>query len=518
MASNVVVIDSTARRATVKTTPGTHLSEVLEEACRKLGYKPDQFGLKHNNKQVDLSRTYRLSGLASGAKLELVQLSKSVGVVTVALQLPQSEAQGVPNARLTDKFPSNTTLWLLLRKFESGVAGGSSSNRNLTARAVPSSGSGAGRLFYEQPVVQAMQRELSTFTDLQKTLAQLGLNSGSALLRLSFKPTERPLEDALQETQAYFDSLEGPPVAQPAQQEPPASAGVTEERSENAPPPTDLNQQSTTDTSMSGTEPPSDSKSTDALVADLSVPASEQAPEAPEEIPSPTSRPVSVFRPPTGTTPSAALSQHNEADFTPTVEHAQAHQKMLNEASRNRRLKTDSELAAAAKEEEERLASVKEVEIKIRFPDQSTLGTKFKQADTGSMLYAFVRDECLDPQLKAETFLLGVPGGAGKGNMEVIPDSGKRLIQDVHLKGRVLLVFAWDDKKASPAVRGTKNVLRAELRARAQDIKMPDAPASTGPEEKGTRVNVGGEEDKSESSGGGIGKKMPKWLKGLSKK
>lgn len=46
MASHVVVIDATARRTTIKTTPGKHLSEVLEEACGKLGINAVQYGLK----------------------------------------------------------------------------------------------------------------------------------------------------------------------------------------------------------------------------------------------------------------------------------------------------------------------------------------------------------------------------------------------------------------------------------------------------------------------------------------
>ena len=97
MASNVVVIDAAAKRYVIKTTPGKHLSEVLEEACSKFGVNATQYGLKygesqptwrqgcvandgfprHNNKQIDLSKPIRLSGLSSGAKLELVQLSKS---------------------------------------------------------------------------------------------------------------------------------------------------------------------------------------------------------------------------------------------------------------------------------------------------------------------------------------------------------------------------------------------------------------------------------------------------------
>jgi tether containing UBX domain for GLUT4 len=46
MASHVVVIDSTARRAQIKTTPNKPLTEVLEEACVKLGLKSTNYGLK----------------------------------------------------------------------------------------------------------------------------------------------------------------------------------------------------------------------------------------------------------------------------------------------------------------------------------------------------------------------------------------------------------------------------------------------------------------------------------------
>jgi len=46
MASHVVVIDSTARRAVVKVSLSKHLSDVLEEACGKLGVSASQYGLK----------------------------------------------------------------------------------------------------------------------------------------------------------------------------------------------------------------------------------------------------------------------------------------------------------------------------------------------------------------------------------------------------------------------------------------------------------------------------------------
>ena len=47
MASHVVVIDSSARRATVKVTPQTYLSDVLAQACSKLGLRSELYGLKY---------------------------------------------------------------------------------------------------------------------------------------------------------------------------------------------------------------------------------------------------------------------------------------------------------------------------------------------------------------------------------------------------------------------------------------------------------------------------------------
>ncbi|KIW83011.1 hypothetical protein Z517_02254 [Fonsecaea pedrosoi CBS 271.37] len=500
MASHVVVIDSTARRATIKTTPGKNLSEVLEEACTKLGVNAAQYGLKHNNKPVDLSRTIRLSGLSSGAKLELVQLSKSAGVVSIALQLPESEARGVPNARLTDKFPSSTTLWLVLRKFEAGVAGGGTpSTRNFTARGVPSASqgsSGGGRLYYEQPVIQVMNRELASFTDLQKSLAQLGLNSGTALLRLSFRTTETPLEEAMAQIQSYFDSVEGTAAQPPRQQETSAS--------------------SEPQTGSAETQPEWNEERPSQLPPQAQEETSTSLPSQPETSSSSTSRPVSVFRPPSSSTPSAALMSHNEADYTPTVEHAQVHQKLLQQNSRNVRLPTEAELAAQAQEEAAKWAAVKEVEIKVRFPDQSAVSARFEQGDTAADLYNFVR-ECLEEQYRTEPFMLRNPGIRGKN--EIIPDdSAKKLITDLQLKGRVLVTFQWDDHKASLQARSVKSVLKVELREQAQEVKVQDLPTVDveADEEPGIKVNLG-TKDTSEEPGDGK-KRLPKWLKGLGKK
>ena len=427
--------------------------------------------------------------------------------MSLALQLSETDAAEVPNGRLTDKFPSSTTLWQVLRKFEDGVAGVHGGKKNLTAKGAPSTGAGAGRLFYQQPVLQVMNRELYSFTDLQKTLAQLGLNSGSALIRLSYRQSSLPLEDAMVQIQAYFDSTDIPPATQKPEAMNTSGESVPDElkavdKEEAA---THQNSGLAEYTQDGSGAPLTENTST----RDAS--ASDPFPE-PQDA-SVTSRPVSVYRPPTATTPSAASIPHNEADYTPTVEHATIHQRLLNASSRNQRMPSEAEITKQREEEAEKLAAIKEVEVKIRFPDQSAVSSKFGQNDTGANLYDFVR-ECLDVRYRSEIFMLRNPGVKGKN--EIVFDNEKRLIKDVLLRGRVLVVFAWDDSKASVEARGARTILKSELQAQAQDFKPPEI-AGMADDDKGMKVNVGKQEEKNDEGGSG-GKKMPKWLKGLAKK
>lgn len=112
---------------------------------------------------------------------------------------------------MTDKFPSSTSLWQTLRRFESATAGALGAQKNFTGRGVPSlakGNSGTGRLYYEGPVLQILGREYSSLADLQKTLGQLGFNDGSVLMKLSFRTSEIPLEQAQKDIEDYFKSLE----------------------------------------------------------------------------------------------------------------------------------------------------------------------------------------------------------------------------------------------------------------------------------------------------------------------
>ncbi|KAL4906505.1 hypothetical protein BDW74DRAFT_150555 [Aspergillus multicolor] len=509
MSSHVVVLDSTARRATIKTTPGKYLTDILQEACKKLGLDASQYGLKHKSRQLDLSLAFRLTGLSPGAKLELVQLSRSPSVVTVALQLPPSEVRGAPNGRLVDKFPSTTSIWMLLRKFEAGAAG-SASIRNLTGRGVPViEGQGSGRLFYETPVVQILDRELSTLPDFQKSLAQYGFNSGNVLVRLSFRRTDRPLEEAMTEIHEYFKASADEIKAE--QTSTPKSEAETDKEN-----------------NLSAVQPPvpvSDEAPEDPVTEQPSETSLEPVSNLPPQQPEPSadlSRPVTVFAPPSSNAPQSTQIAYNDADYVPSIEHAQIHQRRLQASSRNTRLRSDAEIAAAAQAEEERRAAIKEVEVKIRLPDQSQIVSKFGQQDTGKTLYGFVRS-CLAAQYTTEKFVLTNFSGPAVSKshqphvpfQSILPDSDKGLlIKDHSMTGRVLVNLSWDASASSATQQARSGLLRKELQTTAQEHKIEqpqDAMDTSEDVVVSLKPSDTGKQDGAKSGG----RKVPKWLSKL---
>ena len=478
---------------------------------------------RNNNKQVDLSRTFRLSGLTSGAKLELVLLSRSPSAVSVALQLPSQSSDGT-SVRLVEKFASTTSIWMILRHFETPNPQQARPARNLTARGKPrfaEGDSGAGTLCHEQPVVQTMGRELSTLADLGKTLAQLGFNSGSVSLRLSFRETATPLETVMDEMKAFFREDPEPTAQAPASlEEDPVPAvstvpledsntGIDEPQSQILPSPNlipsisnGLQQESVaiSETSQTITETaPSNSSTVPSSSPPLTSPNSTIA-----------GRPVTVFQPPSSSTPIAASRPHNPADYEPTIEHARTHQALLNKSTHNKPLPSDAEIAAKEAIQAEKLSAIRDVEIKVRLPDQSSLVSRFGSNDTGPDLYIFVQG-CLAEG--AEGFLLSFPGP--KGRIDV-PKLGKqKLIAGLGMMGKVLVNFSWESAEGRDRMKG-RQVLKDEYRQIAKPIEVKEIEGTVDVDErKGGQVVEKEEKGKGKEKGSGG---VPKWLKLPGKK
>ncbi|KAH6689117.1 GLUT4 regulating protein TUG-domain-containing protein [Plectosphaerella plurivora] len=500
MASHVTVIATDLRRATVKVTPGTYMTDVLQEACKKLNLASDRYLLKNKQKNVDLSAAWRHTGLSPGAKLELVLKSNTPSAVSVALQLPAPESTVVPGGRLMEKFPSDLPLWKVLRQFESKAAS-QGKNINISARGIAqtqgATQSGSGQLYYETPVLNIMGRELASLPDFQKTLSQMGYNSGSVLIRLSFRLTDRTLFSAMEEIGQLFADAETEQKEAAAVKATPNEATPVDNSTE----------------ASSSTQPPTES-ATPEVPEQIPQPAQEEAPaedamDVDPVAPLDSLQPVGVFQAPTGTTPAAALAPLDESDYTPSIAHAQLHQARLLQSSQNKRLPSDKELEEQAQAREAKLAAVSSVTVRVRFPDNTSAQWSFGPEATGALLYKGVRSVMAN---EGQKFRLVLPG-----SQTLIKDSeGPKnlLVHDYKMTRNVLVNLSWDDN-VDAAVR-QQPFLKSTVAQRATAVKVPELPkVDSDQEDKGKKVQLS--KPDSSDKGEGVAKKLPKWLK-LGKK
>lgn len=455
-----------------------------------------------------------MSGLTPGAKLELVQKSNTPSVVSVALQLPAPDANAAPNGRLVEKLPSDFTIWKVLRQFESGVVS-QGKNLNVTARGVAQttsgSASGSGQMYYETPVLNIMGRELATFSDFQKTLSQLGYNSGSVLIRLSFRKTDQTLYEAMEHISQFFSEVEA--EAKKTGQAPTAAAEQTSQSVAAEPAVQSSAPEEEAEASQSPDAPETQQKQqapAQEVLGQTDTAADAMEIDRPE--PADPLQPVSVFRAPTGTTPAAALAEVQENDYTPTIAHAQLHQSRLQQSSQNKRLLSDRELEAQAQAEEARLAAVSTVAVKVRFPDNTSAQWTFGHEATGATLYQGVRSVMAH---NTQAFRLVVPGS----KVVVKDEDGtkNRLIHDYKLTRSVLLSLVWDD--SVPTDIRKKPFLKGSVAQKATDVTIPDIPGGVDDRDEDHPAASSSKPEKREGSGdGNVAKKLPKWLKLPGKK
>ncbi|KAJ0121573.1 ubx domain-containing protein [Diaporthe amygdali] len=545
MSSHVVVVSPDVKRVSVKVNPGTYMFDVLEEACKKLNLEVDKWSLKHQKNVINLSDQFRITRLTPGAKLELVASSKTTSVVNVALKLPEAEAKTVPNGRLMEKFRSDTTLWKMLRSFES-KGSPSGHTLNFTDRGIPQTSNGtqagSGQLYYEMPSLRIMSREISTLADFQKTLAQLGLTSGSHMIQLSFKSTDKTLNDAMQEISQFFkeekkaeakekgavagatpvqtqslldapnpesvgsSSLQAPLVAETGAAAPDGSRGVEPAQSRTSP---------GNALSVDGQSDEVVSQSVDAMEVDDGNTQPRSTDDGDPVPGSNTSnlQPVNIFSAPTNTTPAAASVHVPDSVYTPTIAHAQAHQQKLQASAINKRLKSDAELAAEAQAEEAKAAAVKKIDVKVRFPDETSAQWSFGPKDTGATVYKAVREVMAND---SAPFKLVLPGVPSPSNLIKDDDGVKHtLVRGYKLSGRVLVNLVWENEVSQNVKKAP--FLKDSYASQAKKVEPAKAPQEEEEDESSAPAPVA-PPPQSQSNDSGSSRKMPKWLKGLSKK
>lgn len=497
---------------------------------------------------INLSDQFRITRLTPGAKLELVATSKTTSVVNIALKLPEAEAKAIPNGRLMGKFRSDTTLWKMLRQFESK---GSPSGQalNFTDRGIPQTSNGtqagSGQLFYEMPSLRIMSREISTLADFQKTLSQLGLTSGSHMIQLSFKSTDKTLSDAMQEISQFFKEEE---KAEAKEKSAAAGASTTQTGSLlDTPNPesfdsTSLQAPLVAGTGAVATGGPQGVEATQSRTSPVDAQAlsldgqaekgvSQQAdamevddentqPRATGEEdrdPGPNTsslEPVSIFSAPTNSTPAAASVDVPDSVYTPTIAHAQAHQQNLQASAVNKRLKSDAELAAEAQAAEAKAAAVKKIDVKVRFPDETSAQWNFGPKDTGATLYKAVRGVMANDSAPFKLVLPGVPAPSN-----LIKDEygvKHNLVRGYKMSGRVLVNLVWENEVSQNIKKAP--FLKDSFASQARKVELPQAPQEEEDGGSSAQAPAPVAPPQSQNNDSGGSRKMPKWLKGLSKK
>jgi len=218
-------------------------------------------------------------------------------------------------------------------------------------------------------------------------------------------------------------------------------------------------------------------------------------------VPGPNGRPILITKAPSGDTPAAAQAPFDEMDYEPSQAHARSVLSRLQNESQNKRLLSDAEIELM---ENEKLAKVAitEISLRVRFPDQTTLTSKFNAEDTAGGLYKFVSSVI---NAKDEPFVLSIYGLGDVPQAET-----KRLIKDLKISTNTQVTFRWADGVSESARKPP--VLREEYAQKAIDIPLPP------PNAFGARQDpspVGPKNDVTKESGGGKGKGLGAFKKFL---
>jgi tether containing UBX domain for GLUT4 len=353
-------------------------------------------------------------------------------------------------------------------------------------------GGGSGQLYFETPVLRIESRTFFSFLDFQKTLSQLGYNSNSVLIRLSFQKTDRTLADAMSDISEYFQE-EGTvkaenkitdAVAETALPtiQPPVVEKSTAQPDSTSPDP------STTKTTQQ--EPVT--SETDLM--DIDAPPTDPL------------TPVSIFSAPSNSIPAAAQTTEPDEIYMPGIQHAQLHQHRLKTAGQNKRLLSDEEIEEKAAAEAAKIAAIKSIDIRVRFPDNTSAQWCMGPDAAGETLYAAVRQVMADDRM---LFKLILPGSKG-----TILDDRSKLIKGHGLDGRTLVTLYWDD--SVPVEARKQSFLKQSVANRAEEVVIPEI-RHVEPEEEpapGPSVRKTTEKPKSE---GDVTKKLSKFLR-LGKK
>ncbi|KAK9453427.1 hypothetical protein V1511DRAFT_489697 [Dipodascopsis uninucleata] len=236
----------------------------------------------------------------------------------------------------------------------------------------------------------------------------------------------------------------------------------------------------------------------------------------------PEQRKLSVYVP--GTESKSGIPNLNEDDsiYEMTASAAKSYQNLL--TSKSQRLTEGRPLLTRELRQKQEMAkrmTVKSIELRIRFPDQSQLMSTFKPDETIGDVMTFVRFSLVDPMLPFYFFTTHP--------RKEFRDPSKELVADLAFGSREIIFFTWDmDKIEEVAGKGANapgKALRDDVLKNAEDIAKLPTYDNTKEKEQASDSDSSGKsaQHKSSSSGRILGSgpsklaKPPAWMR-LSKK
>ncbi|ORY77754.1 GLUT4 regulating protein TUG-domain-containing protein [Protomyces lactucae-debilis] len=444
MSSFVIVTDARNRQYKIQTTPAKPLTEILQEVCKRAEVDATQHTLKHGKHLLDCSLTIRLAGLPAGAKLDLVVASKRIAFVNIALDVAGA-------IRLKASCLASSTLWDVLCTFEQqGV--------RLIERAAQTDAYRRA-----QPILTINNRMFESDAVLRETtLAALGIQQGSAVIKVAFRDTQELLPERIRDAPLAEPVMQQAAIAVPGIMQTPATLPAS-------------------------------------LQATASIP-SEQ----------PIDRQMVILRPSQDAQPVYANTP-DEDPHTPSIDQAKRYLSLLqqpNKASQEP-LMTRAQREAAAALVTQRTTLPTILKFKFRFSSQVAGGVQvlaeFSPGEVTASLYDFIASLLLEGQENAFGLETGYPDRRllpryAPGSLRLLGFGAATALQVVPAGASPLTLR---EEVLSQAVEAREHVEKRRVQEELEDAKEAESMAST----KTTKDTS----TKEPSSHGA--KKVPKWLK-----
>ncbi len=186
--SSLTILYPNARRVQIKIQPNTTVLEIIEEACKRQGLEPSEHTLHYQKRTLDISLTFRMTGIANNTTLEIEKLEVARKFQDVVIVLQLSDGSKLVQKRFQ---PDTTTFEAVLEAYRAeSEALQSMLNEQAGVEDVYVTCS-----FLNEQVVGSYQLKNTTLKDM-------GLLNGRGLIRLDFVRFDK---ERFEKKQAEFE-------------------------------------------------------------------------------------------------------------------------------------------------------------------------------------------------------------------------------------------------------------------------------------------------------------------------